>query len=149
MSLACNALTEKGAAMLSSALGSGGLRLLELNLRGNKIGREGVLSLVEAVTRVGCPLALLDVSDNGICGLNADGDGTYSDEAVLALCAWLRRPGNPLRALKLGQNQLCGVNWKGRGKYTSAAVEALCDALGREEGRLSELKIFGNCWGNP
>ena len=88
------------------------------------------------------------MSDNGICGLNADGDGAYSPVAVEAVCGWLVAKDNPLRSLKIGQNQLCGVNWKGRGEYTSAAVEALCEALAHPHCALRELKIFGNCWGN-
>jgi Ran GTPase-activating protein (RanGAP) involved in mRNA processing and transport len=50
MSLACNGLTEKGAAMLASALGSGRLRLLELNLRGNKVTLTLTLALALALT---------------------------------------------------------------------------------------------------
>eukprot|EP00965_Chrysotila_dentata_P060101 1993448-Pleurochrysis_carterae.AAC.2 len=98
--------------------------------------------------RSGCPLQLLDLSDNGICGLSEDGEGKYSLDVVLAICRWLGTPQSSLRSLKIGQNQLCGVNWKGRGKHTSAAVEALCAALRKPECQLEELKVFGNCWGN-
>ena len=134
--------------MLSGALRSGAMRLLQLNLRGNRIGREGAVALVEAMVAGKCPLESLDMSDNGICGLNADGDGAYSPVAVEAVCGWLVAKDNPLRSLKIGQNQLCGVNWKGRGEYTSVAVEALCEALASEACQLQDLRIFGNCWGN-
>ncbi len=33
-------------------------------------------------------------------------------------------------------------------RYTSAAVEELCAAITSEHCRLSDLRIFGNCWGN-
>ena len=134
--------------MLSGALRSGAMRLLQLNLRGNRIGREGAVALVEAMVAGKCPLESLDMSDNGICGLNADGDGAYSPVAVEAVCGWLVAKDNPLRSLKIGQNQLCGVNWEGRGHYTSAAVEALCEAVATPACQLSDLRIFGNCWGN-
>ena len=87
-----------------------------LVLSRNKLGREGAVALVSGLMRSECPLQLLDLSDNGICGLTADGDGAYSAEAVRVLCEWLATPANPLRRLKLGLNQLCGVNWKGRGE---------------------------------
>lgn len=148
ISLGYNGLTEKGASMLARALGGGAMRLLQLNLRGNRIGVDGAVSLVEAMVHGACPLELLDLSDNGICGLNADGSGGYSAASVLAICEWLGLEANPLRRLKIGQNQLCGVNWEGRGDYTSEAVEALCVALARPACALSELRIFGNCWGN-
>ena len=118
--------------MLARALGSG-LRVRRLNLRGNRVGVDGAVALVESMHHSKCPLELLDLSDNGICGLNSDGSGRYSAEAVHAVCAWLRAPENPLRELKIGQNQLCGVNWEGRGHYTSAAVEALCEAVSQQE----------------
>ena len=54
MSLGYNGLTEKGAAMLSGALRSGAMRLLQLNLRGNRIGREGAVALVEAMVAGKC-----------------------------------------------------------------------------------------------
>jgi hypothetical protein len=148
ISLGYNGLTEKGASMLAKALGTGAMRVQQLNLRGNKVGVDGAVALIEAMMRGGCPLKVLDLSDNGICGLSADGSGRYAAEAVYAVCAWLKTDGNPLRELKLGQNQLCGVNWEGRGHYTSVAVEALCDALVRPSCSLRSLKIFGNCWGN-
>ena len=90
----------------------------------------------------------LDVSENGVCGLDAEGEGSYTASAVRALCSLLRTEGNQLHTLKIGQNQICGVNWKGRGRYTSEAVQLLCDALRSRACRLRVLKIFGNCWGN-
>ena len=148
MSLGYNAITDKGATLLASMIASGALTVARLNLRGNKIGREGAVALLDGLMRSDCPCELLDLSDNGICGLTAEGDGKYSMEAVAAACRWLKKPGNPLRSLKLGQNQLCGVNWKGRGEYTSVAVEAICDALVSDACQLQDLRIFGNCWGN-
>ena len=148
MSLGYNALTEKGATLLASAIRCGAMTVTHLNLRGNKIGREGAVALLEGMMHASCPCELLDVSDNGICGLTAEGDGRYSMEAVAAACRWLKTAGNPLRSLKIGQNQLCGVNWKGRGEYTSVAVEALCDAISSDACQLHDLRIFGNCWGN-
>ncbi len=147
-SLGYNNITEKGAAMLAASLSSRKLLILSLNARGNKIGRDGALELVEAVMAGDCPLALLDLSDNGICGLAEDGEGKYSADVVLAICRLLTTEGSALRSLKIGQNQLCGVNWKGRGQYTSEAVEALCTALASPHCALDELRIFGNCWGN-
>jgi len=119
-----------------------------LNLRGNKIGRDGAVALLEGLMVAHSPTSLLDLSDNQICGLTAEGDGKYSMVAVAAVCKWLTTAGNPLRSLKLGQNQLCGVNWKGWGEYTSVAVEALCEALTKPACMLKDLRIFGNCWGN-
>ena len=49
LSLGYNGLTEKGATMLAAALGAASLRVKRLNLRGNKIGRDGAVALVEAV----------------------------------------------------------------------------------------------------
>ena len=148
MSLGYNNLTDKGAALLSRYVCSNALTVSRLNLRGNKIGREGAVALLDALMQSNCPCELLDLSDNGICGLTAEGDGKYSVEAVTAACRWLTKPGNPVRSLKIGQNQLCGVNWKGRGEYTSVAVEALCEALMHDACQLDDLRIFGNCWGN-
>ena len=37
----------------------------------------GAATLVRAMMAGGCPLELLDLSDNGICGLNADGDADF------------------------------------------------------------------------
>ena len=148
ISLGYNGLTDKGACMLARALGAGAMRLRRLNLRGNKVGVDGAVALVEAMMHGGCPLELLDLSDNGIVGLNADGSGTYKPDAVHAMCRWLCAENNPLRELKIGQNQLCGVNWEGRGRYTSVAVEALCAAIAQPACQLRSLKIFGNCWGN-
>ena len=148
MSLGYNAITEKGAGLLAAAIAKGRVRVEELNLRGNKIGRDGAIALLRSMMDSGCPTSLLDLSDNMICGLTADGDGKYSAEAVTTVCQWLTTEGNPVRSLKLGQNQLCGVNWKGRGDYTSVAVDALCDALGSSHCQLKDLRVFGNCWGN-
>lgn len=44
------------------------LQLLQLNLRGNKIGKDGGLAVVSAMQRSNCPLNLLDLSDTGMCG---------------------------------------------------------------------------------
>ena len=112
------------------------------------MGTDGAVALVEAMMSGECPLELLDLSDNGICGLTTEGDGKYSPTAVVAICAWLSQPSNPLRSVKIGQNQLCGVNWEGRGTYTSVAVEALCEAVATPACKLHDLRIFGNCWGN-
>ena len=73
ISLGYNGLTDKGACMLAKALRAGAMRVRQLNLRGNKVGVDGAVSLVEAMMVGGCPLELLDLSDNGICGLSADG----------------------------------------------------------------------------
>ena len=53
LSLGYNGLTEKGASMLARALGSGSMRLLQLNLRGNKVGSDGAVALVEAMMKGG------------------------------------------------------------------------------------------------
>ena len=148
LSLGYNTLSERGAGLLASALRRGRIVISRLNLRGNKLGRDGAIALLEALWAAACPVGLVDLSDNQICGLTADGGGKYTMDAIGVVCRWLKSSGNPLRELKLGGNQLCGVNWKGRGEYTSAAVEALCDALRAPECQLRDLRIFGNCWGN-
>ncbi|KOO35259.1 hypothetical protein Ctob_015768 [Chrysochromulina tobinii] len=141
MSIGYNAITEKGASLLARSISSGRVCIQRLNLRGNKIGRDGAVALLEGLMVAHSPTSLLDLSDNqAMC--------KYSMVAVAVVCKWLTTAGSPLRSLKLGQNQLCGVNWKGWGEYTSVAVEALCEALTKPACMLKDLRIFGNCWGN-
>ena len=49
-------------------------------------------ALVEALrsAHASCPLAVLDLSETGICGLDADGEGKYSPDVVFAVCLLLR-----------------------------------------------------------
>ena len=80
LSLGYNSITEKGAGLLASAISQGRVSVTRLNLRGNKIGRDGAITLVQGMLASGCPTDLFDLSDNQICGLTADGDGKYSME---------------------------------------------------------------------
>jgi len=74
MSIGYNAITEKGASLLARSISSGRVCIQRLNLRGNKIGRDGAVALLEGLMVAHSPTSLLDLSDNQICGLTAEGD---------------------------------------------------------------------------
>ena len=66
MSIGYNAITEKGASLLASSISSGRVCIQRLNLRGNKIGRDGAVALLEGLMAAHSPTSLLDLSDNQV-----------------------------------------------------------------------------------
>ena len=66
MSIGYNAITEKGASLLASSISSGRVCIQRLNLRGNKIGRDGAVALLEGLMVAHSPTSLLDLSDNQV-----------------------------------------------------------------------------------
>jgi hypothetical protein len=66
MSIGYNAITEKGASLLARSIFSGRVCIQRLNLRGNKIGRDGAVALLEGLMVAHSPTSLLDLSDNQV-----------------------------------------------------------------------------------
>jgi hypothetical protein len=66
MSIGYNAITEKGASLLARSISSGRVCIQRLNLRGNKIGRDGAVALLEGLMVAHSPTSLLDLSDNQV-----------------------------------------------------------------------------------
>ena len=94
------------------------------------------------------------MGSNELCGLNTDGDGTYTTDSVTKLCKGLRgsaitslgcaaAPWRPLScwallaptlsptlAHSLRDNQFCGLYYWGRcGTYTTVGITKLCKGL--------------------
>ena len=66
MSIGYNAITEKGTTLLARSISSGRVCIQRLNLRGNKIGRDGAVALLEGLMVAHSPTSLLDLSDNQV-----------------------------------------------------------------------------------
>jgi len=80
----------------------------------------------------------LYLSINELCGLDRDGDGTYTAEGITAIADALRVNGT-LTSLDLSSNQLCGLSHFGSGTYTAEGITAIADAL-RVNGALTKIE---------
>jgi len=75
-------------------------------------------------------LRSLRLDDNQLCGLDEDGDGTYTAEGINKLCEALK--GSAVTSLNLAENALCGVSVyssRGEGTYTTEGITKLCEWL--------------------
>lgn len=61
--------------------------LTELDASDNDVEAEGLRMLVDALTRKGmqqgCPLRVMDLSGNTLCGVDEYGDGSYSSVGIM------------------------------------------------------------------
>ena len=86
-----------------------------------------------------------------LCGLDLNGDGTYTAEGITAIADALRVNGG-LTSIDLSRNQLCGIWTDGwghqQGTYTAEGITAIADAL-RVNGALTCVDIrFNNIEGD-
>ena len=88
----------------------------------------------------------LDLSGNELCGLDNDGDGTYTAEGITEIADALRVNGG-LTSIDLSGNELCGI-WTDddgdqQGTYTAEGIIAIADAL-RVNGGLTVANLLCN-----
>ncbi len=83
----------------------------------------------------------LDLSNNQLCGIDHNDEGTYTAEGITAIADALRVNGG-LTSLDLSGNSLCGVTY-GVGTYTAEGITAIADAL-RVNGALTSLNLSYN-----
>ena len=84
-------------------------------MAGRLLGLEGAASLLEALKE--CPLQVLDLTGNEICGVRSAGTEAFNPYVVRMVCALIRREGGGLRRLRLKGNNLIGND-----VYTNEAV---------------------------
>ena len=120
--------------VLSDAFARCHFPLRELNVAGRLLGLEGAASLLDALKE--CPLQVLDLTSNEICGVRASGTDAFNPYVLKMVCAFVRREGGGLRRLRLKGNHLIGND-----VYANEAVLLLADALRSPHCRLEELHL--------
>ena len=90
-------------------------------MAGRLLGLEGAASLLDALKE--CPLQVLDLTGNEICGVRSTGTEPFNAYVVRMVCGLIRREGGGLRRLRLKGNHLIGND-----TYTNEAVLLLAEA---------------------
>ena len=120
--------------ILSDAFSRCRFQLREINVAGRLLGLEGAASLLDALKE--CPLQVLDLTGNEICGVRSSGTEPFNPYVVRMVCGLIRREGGGLRRLRLKGNHLIGND-----VYTNEAVLLLADALRSPHCVLEELHL--------
>jgi hypothetical protein len=101
---------------------------------GRCLGLEGSASLLDALKD--CPLEVLDLTGNEICGIKATGTDPFNPFVLKMVCALIIKEGCALRRLRLKGNHMIGND-----VYTSEAVFLFSEALRSPRCRLEELQL--------
>ena len=103
-------------------------------MSGRCLGLEGSASLLDALKD--CPLEVLDLTGNEICGIKATGTDPFNPFVLKMVCALIIKEGCALRRLRLKGNHMIGND-----VYTSEAVFLFSEALRSPRCRLEELQL--------
>lgn len=120
--------------VLSDAFSRCKFPLRELSVSGRLLGLEGSASLLDALKD--CPLEVLDLTGNDICGVKSTGTDPFNPYVLKMVCALVRRESGGLRRLRLKGNHLIGNDL-----YTNEAVLLISEALRSPLCRLEELQL--------
>jgi hypothetical protein len=120
--------------LLSDGFGRCKFPLRELSVNGRTLGLESCASLLEPLRT--CPLELLELRKNDICGVRPTGREPFSTYVLKIVCEMIVRPGGGLLKLNLQENNLLGND-----VYSSEAVSLLVEALKSPHCRLQELHL--------
>eukprot|EP00900_Chrysochromulina_parva_P006654 jgi/Chrpa1/15990/Chrysochromulina_OHIO_Genome00024039-RA len=163
LNLSSNDLKDEGVRAVCEAIQSNKeTKLASLNMGENDLGPVGATSVVAMVAVTG-GLTKLDLSNNKLCGMDDDGEGTYNAEGITAIADALRVNGG-LTKIDLSRNRLGAEGAAalapalaangGLTKMSLAKNElgeegtrAICEAL-EQNTTLKELDISGEYKGN-
>ena len=120
--------------ILSDSFARCRFQLQELSVAGRLLGLEGAASLLDALKE--CPLQVLDLTGNEICGVRSSGTEPFNPYVVRLVCGLIRREGGGLRRLRLKGNNLIGND-----VYTNEAVLLISEALRSPHCLLEELHL--------